>query len=174
MKIGTFVNTKYVSLNEYEKRYFKENIINCAKLYFKDLLKYTLKIEEIDDISQSKTLSAIFKFKNHCVMRSDVGDCFIPHYVRIEIFKAYGYDAYKDNKEDNLASFNCDINLMGDFRRFRAKNIEHSVGIIPTYYTYDTDLTDIDISNGIKGIAEYVRNSHPTNLSFKKGLLIVK
>lgn len=170
MKIGTFIGKQFITLNENEIAHIEKNLKESIDETLANKIRHT----EADTDVYLHTIKIGLK-PSH-VMRSQNGACFIPRYIRVCAGKSKGYDeakcgvfykwpkGYKPTLD--LTSYNVTIDLMGDFRGYHKRTIERGVGITQTTYKYGTELSDIDVKEGINKIAAYLKGSRPANVTF--------
>lgn len=170
MKIGTFVGQQFITLNENEIAQIEKNLQESVDETLASKICHT----KAETSVYGHTIT--IKLKPSHVMRSQNGDCFIPRYIRVYAGKSKGYDeakcgvfykwpkGYKPTLD--LTSYDVNIDLMGDFRGYHKRTIECGVGITQTTYKYGTELSDIDVKEGINKIAAYLRSSRPASVTF--------
>lgn len=177
MQVGSFVGRKGLSLNSEEIEMISSNIKNCYDAYLSEIPNIgELSITTEKDYSDAIVVKAIVPFKGNCVMRHCDKDCYVPQEIRIVARKKLGYDESKCGKvyeweegyepKLDMTSYSIDIDLMGDFRKYRGRIIERGVGITQTTYEYGTELYDILATSGIMKIARYLRDSKVTMMKF--------
>lgn len=168
MKLGSFVGKGTISLNDTEVaniiRTIDENINN--KFGFVD---YSIEHYEVQSYDNERTISVKVVFTDGKTRRDSEGNSYLPKYIRISVRKQKGYDSkvygqFYDWEEGFVPpydqhSYSATIDLMGLYRRYRAKNIEEGVGITRTSYEYGTELSDLDFEGAIRKIASYMSHS---------------
>ena len=174
MKIGTFVGQKCVTLNDKEIIFFRDAISKAFHEYL-ETLGFGISILK-SNTKYGAYYQIPFNASNKIVMRDSDGDCFIPKYVSILAGREMGYDEakcgrfyeWKDGFKPilDISSYNITIDLIGDFRGYRRRNIERNVGITRTTYKYGTELIDVEPNEGFARIAKYLKGSHPTKVKF--------
>lgn len=167
MKVGSFVGVNGTSLNKDEISAIKRSINDGFNTYLSNIPNVCgVNISAEKDYSKSISIYAVVHFRDFCVMRHCNGDCFIPHCIRVNVYKQNGYDESKDVPRNEMSSYSLKVDMIGDYRRYRCRNIQNSVGITPTTYEYGTELSDLDIPNAFSKIATFLRCSKSTNIKF--------
>ncbi len=168
-------------MTDEEMQFCRETIKNAIDNENFGFLEFD--VEEVEDARTydgERMFELKLVFKEETTLRSNIcQDAYIPKYIRVSVNKRKGYDqnevgAFYNWEEGfkpklDKRSFSCSINLIGHYRRYRGKRIETWVGIVPTRYTYGTELDDIHLEYGFESIAHYMRNS-----SYSKTQLVKK
>lgn len=182
MKIGTFVGQENVEFTTDELATFKKRIIELADKHF-GIDAYTINvINGMGTGTVHYTIKPkIFDTKNGFALRLVSGHKAKFNNIHFHITKRKGYDEsvegvfYKWKKgykpEYNLTSFGISVSVMGDWKGYRRKNCEMSVGIIGTLplwgYEYDTDATQLigEVTESVlKNTALEIKNAKPTKI----------
>lgn len=168
MKVGSFVGVNGTSLNDGEISAIKRNINDGFNTYLSNIPNVCgVNISAEKDYSNSISIYAVVHFSELCVMRHCNGDCFIPHCIRVNVYKQNGYDeSVEDVLRNEMSSYSLKVDMIGDYRRYRCRNIQNSVGITQTSYDYGTELSDLDIANAFSKIATFLRCSKLTKIKF--------
>lgn len=174
MKIGTFVGTQGITLNNDEFEFFKKSVKSAFNTFLSQFQFDEPIIIEKDEYGVEYKIP--FK-KSGVVMRNiSDGACCVPKYISIRMDKSIGYDEnkcgkcyeWKDGYKPTLdmSSYSLTIDMIGDWRGYRKHYIERNVGITRTTYLYGTELSDVCPTDGISKIARYLKGSYPTKMNF--------
>lgn len=157
MKLGTFVGKGSMTLGKDEREKFINKIKHILGVLFPND-KY-----EINEDTGYITFRVYLDYKTR---RDRKGNTYMPKYIRMTFRKSYGYDEAVVGKfyeweegfvpEYNVTSFSCTTDLIGHYRRYRARNVETFVGITQTNYQYGTEFEDFDFYAPLGAIASYI------------------
>lgn len=171
MKLGSFVGQGSVSMTDEEMKFCRETINDAIKSNDFGFLEFEVaEIEDAKTYDEERMFQVKLTFKEETTLRDSDGNSYIPKYIRVSVRKQKGYDqnevgcwtTWAEGFKPNLdkRSFECRVNLIGHYRRYRGKSIETYVGVVPTRYTYGTELEDLGLENGFNAIASYMRHSY--------------
>lgn len=170
MILGSFVGKGQVSMTDEEMQYCRETIFNAIKAEDFGFLEYEVaETENAKSYDGERMFEVVVGFKEETTLRDSRGNAYIPKYIRVSVRKKKGYDqnevgccttwAEGFKPELDKRSFSCDINLIGHYRPYRGKRLETYVGIVPSRYTFGTELKDLFLEYAFNTIADYLRNS---------------
>lgn len=164
MKLGTFVGKQFLEIPIEEQNTIEQQIKKVVFNSFSNPGKY----EITKRVSEHGVHFKIENFSSD-ELRDHFGNTYIPSYINVFITKQAGYDQavhgpVYDHKDGfvppyDITSYSCTVDLIGTFRRYRGKRVDHYIGIGGTEYSFGTELTDINYQEAIRKISNYYFHS---------------
>lgn len=165
MKLGTFVGQQFLEITSDEISYIEQQIKNVVNNTFSNPDKYTIKMVE-GNVGVHFDITGF----SECEMRDKSGNTYLPKHIKVSVYKEAGFDQaihgtlHEINRSGtipplDITSYSCSVNMFGDWRGYRKKNVEHNVGITKTGYSFGTEIKDLEVYEDLVKVSNYYHYS---------------